>query len=149
MEKKGIEVVRTTSWSAGPGCHGGCGVLAYVKDGKLEKIEGDPEHPWNQGRLCARVLAMKQYVEHPKRLKKPLIRRGKRGEGKWEEVTWDFAYDFIEKDRNYWFRRWLCSCAFIHLSFKCSCQISNWYFNGNFYLDCPSGSYIQNISGRC
>jgi anaerobic selenocysteine-containing dehydrogenase len=98
MEKKGIEVVRTTSWSAGPGCHGGCGVLAYVKDGKLEKIEGDPEHPWNQGRLCARVLAMKQYVEHPKRLKKPLIRRGKRGEGKWEEVTWDFAYDFIEKE---------------------------------------------------
>lgn len=98
MDERDFQIIRTTSWSAGPGCHGGCGVLAYVKDGKLLKLEGDPEHPWNQGRLCARALAMKQYIEHPKRLRKPLIRKGKRGEGKYEEVSWDFAYDFIEKN---------------------------------------------------
>ncbi|MCX7856823.1 MAG: molybdopterin-dependent oxidoreductase [Deltaproteobacteria bacterium] len=97
MNQEGFHIIRTTTWSAGPGCHGGCGVIAYVKDGKLIKVEGDPDHPWNQGRLCARALAMKQYVYHPKRLKKPLVRKGQRGEGKWEEVSWDFAYDLIEK----------------------------------------------------
>ena len=67
MDEKETKVVRTTTWSAGPGCHGGCGVLAHIEDGKLVKIEGDPEHPWNQGRLCARALAMTQYIEHPQR----------------------------------------------------------------------------------
>ena len=33
--KEKLEIVRTTTWSAGPGCHGGCGVLAHIKDGKL------------------------------------------------------------------------------------------------------------------
>lgn len=37
METEDFEVIRTTTWSAGPGCHGGCGVLAHVQDGKLLK----------------------------------------------------------------------------------------------------------------
>lgn len=90
------KIVRTTTWSAGPGCHGGCGVLAHIKDNKLVKIEGDPDHPWNQGRLCARALAMTQYVENPARLRKPMKRMGERGEGKWQEISWDEAYDLIE-----------------------------------------------------
>lgn len=97
MMSKKVEIVRTTTWSAGPGCHGGCGVLAYIEDGKLKKIEGDPEHPWNQGRLCARALAMTQYIYHPNRLTSPLKRIGARGEGKWEEITWEEAFDLIEK----------------------------------------------------
>ncbi len=97
MKGKKVEIVRTTTWSAGPGCHGGCGVLAYIEDGKLKKIEGDPDHPWNQGRLCARALAMTQYIYHPNRLTSPLKRIGDRGEGKWEEITWEEAFDMIEK----------------------------------------------------
>jgi anaerobic selenocysteine-containing dehydrogenase len=97
MEDNGVRIVRTTAWSAGPGCHGGCGVLAHIKDGKLVKIEGDREHPWSQGRLCARVLAMTQYVDHSDRLRKPLKRAGERGEGKWQEISWDEAFDLIEK----------------------------------------------------
>src|SRR5271169_3920354 len=96
MKEKDVHIVRTTTWSAGPGCHGGCGVLAHIADGKLVKIEGDPDHPWNQGRLCARALAMTQYIDHPKRLKKPLKRAGARGEDKWEEISWDEAFDLIE-----------------------------------------------------
>lgn len=92
-----VKVMRTTSWSAGPGCHGTCGILAHIKDGKLVKIEGDESHPWNQGRLCARVLAMTQYVEHPDRLRQPLKRVGERGEGKWEAISWEEAFDTIEK----------------------------------------------------
>ena len=46
-------IVRTTTWSAGPGCHGGCGVLAYIEDGKLVKIEGDLPFPTELCMLCA------------------------------------------------------------------------------------------------
>ena len=95
-----IEVIKTTTWSAGPGCHGGCGVEAHIKNGKLVKIEGDPDHPWSQGRLCARALAMTQYIDHKDRLKKPLKRTGKRGEDKFEEISWDEAFDIIEEKMN-------------------------------------------------
>jgi anaerobic selenocysteine-containing dehydrogenase len=91
------KIARTTAWSAGAGCHGGCGVLAHIEDGRLVKIEGDPDHPWNQGRICARCLAMTKYVYHPDRLTKPLLRAGERGEGKWREITWDEAFDYIEE----------------------------------------------------
>jgi anaerobic selenocysteine-containing dehydrogenase len=92
-----LKIIPTTAWSPGPGCHGGCGVLAHVQNGKLIKIEGDPNHPWNQGRLCARALAMTQYVDHPDRLRHPLKRVGKRGEGKWEQISWEEALSLIEE----------------------------------------------------
>jgi anaerobic selenocysteine-containing dehydrogenase len=97
MPHNETKIVPTTAWSAGPGCHGGCGLLAHIKDGQLVKIEGNPDHPWNRGRLCARVLAMTQYTDHPDRLRYPLKRTGKRGEGKWERISWDEAFDTIEK----------------------------------------------------
>lgn len=96
MSGKELKVIRTTTWSAGPGCHGGCGVLAYVRDGKLIKVEGDPDHPWNQGRLCPRCLALTQYVYHPDRLKHPLKRVSEKGEGRWQRISWDEAFDIIE-----------------------------------------------------
>lgn len=95
-------VTRTTTWSA-PGCHDGCGVLYYTKDGKLEKVEGDPANPYNQGTLCMRCLEMPEFVNHPDRATKPLKRAGERGEDKWKEISWDEAYDIIEaKVREIW-----------------------------------------------
>lgn len=47
-----ITVFPTVTWSAGLGCHGGCGQKLYVQDGKLLKVEGDEDHPFNQGRSC-------------------------------------------------------------------------------------------------
>jgi anaerobic selenocysteine-containing dehydrogenase len=96
-KEKERKIVRTTTWSGGPGCHGGCGVLAHIEDGKLVKIEGNPEHPMNRGRLCSRCLAMTQYVYHPNRLKRPMKRVGERGEDKWKEISWEEAYDIIAK----------------------------------------------------
>ncbi len=93
-------VVTTTAWSPGPGCHGGCGVKLYVKDDKVVRVEGDDNHPWNHGRACPRLLAMTQYMYHPDRLMYPMKRVGKRGEGKFERITWDEAYDTIEKKWN-------------------------------------------------
>lgn len=97
MPEQSVQIIKTTTWSPGPGCHGNCGVLAHVKDGKVIKVEGDPDHPWNQGRLCPRCLAMTQYMYHPDRLKNPLKRVGERGENKWERISWDQAFDLIEK----------------------------------------------------
>jgi anaerobic selenocysteine-containing dehydrogenase len=94
MEK--VEIFPTVTWSAGPGCHGGCGQKLYVKDGRLIKVEGDEDHPWNQGRSCPRVLAMTQYTYHPDRITYPLKRAGKRGEGKFERISWDEAFDTCE-----------------------------------------------------
>ncbi|KUO77611.1 MAG: hypothetical protein APF81_25480 [Desulfosporosinus sp. BRH_c37] len=98
-QEKGMSVVRSISRSA-PGCHEGCGVLLYVKNGKLVKVEGDPNFPHNQGRLCPRCLAIPQVVYHPDRLKYPLKRAGKRGEGKWERITWEEAYETIASKWN-------------------------------------------------
>ncbi len=98
VKKKAEEkIVRTTTWSAGPGCHGGCGMKLYIRDGKLVRVEGDENNPWNQGRTCPRNLALTQYIYHPDRILYPMKRAGNRGEGKWERITWDEAYDTIEK----------------------------------------------------
>ncbi|MDH4292105.1 MAG: molybdopterin-dependent oxidoreductase, partial [Dehalococcoidia bacterium] len=77
------------------GCHGGCGVLVHVRDGVITKLEGDPDFPTNHGSMCSKGLAFKQLVYHPDRLKYPMKRAGKRGEGKWERITWDEALDTI------------------------------------------------------
>jgi len=93
---QGISVFPTTSWSAGAGCHGACGQKLYVKDGKLIKVEGDENASWNQGRACPRVLALKQYVYHPDRITTPLKRVGPRGQGRFEPISWDEAFDICE-----------------------------------------------------
>lgn len=92
-------VTRTTAWSA-PGCHEGCGVLCYVKDGKLEKVEGDPEHPFNEGRICPRCLTVPEVVNDPNRPQTPLKRDpSQRGNpDAWVSITWDEAYDLWESE---------------------------------------------------
>ncbi len=89
-------VTRTVPWS-GPGCHNQCGILVYSKDNQVVKVEGDPEIPFNEGRLCVRCLSLPKVVHSPYRLTDPLKRVGKRGEGKWEKIVWDEAYDIIEE----------------------------------------------------
>lgn len=95
-EEDGLKVTRTSAWS-GPGCHLGCGVLMYTDEaGRLVKVEGDPENPFNQGRLCVRCLAMPEVVHHDDKLSTPLKRaREDRGKDKWESISWDEAYDLI------------------------------------------------------
>ena len=95
-EEGDFTVTRGNAWS-GPGCHDGCGVLLYTdKNGKLVKVAGDPDNPFNQGRLCVRCLALPDLVNHPDRLQYPMKRVGARGEDKWERITWEEAYDTIE-----------------------------------------------------
>ena len=92
----GLHATRTSMWS-GPGCHEGCQLIFYTDDdGKLVKVEGDPNSPFNQGRLCMRCLELPQMVNNPRRLKYPMKRaKENRGQDKWERISWDEAYDVI------------------------------------------------------
>ncbi|MBO7701613.1 MAG: molybdopterin-dependent oxidoreductase [Eggerthellaceae bacterium] len=93
-----LTVTRTSAWS-GPGCHLGCGILLYTDaEGKLVKVEGDPENPFNKGRLCPRCLDMIESVYNSDRILFPMRRVGgreARGTDNWERITWDEAYDEI------------------------------------------------------
>ncbi|MBK9519441.1 MAG: molybdopterin-dependent oxidoreductase [Anaeromyxobacter sp.] len=72
-------------------CFWGCGVLAHVKDGRVTKITGNPAHPLSRGMLCPRGAGGTGLLYDPDRLQRPLLRRAKRGEDVFEEVSWDAA----------------------------------------------------------
>ncbi|MDR2492255.1 MAG: molybdopterin-dependent oxidoreductase [Coriobacteriales bacterium] len=76
-------------------CHTNCGVLAYVKDGEVLAVKGDPSHPVNKGGLCSRGNIALKHLNHPDRINRPLKRAGERGENKWETISWDQALDEI------------------------------------------------------
>jgi len=76
-------------------CLMGCGILVHLRHGKVEGVTGDPESPLNKGRLCPKGSASLERLYHPDRLKYPRRRLGKRGEGKWQRISWDEALDTI------------------------------------------------------
>jgi len=78
-------------------CHGGCGVLVHMKDGRVIRIEGDPQSPISRGTLCPKGMASVQLAYHPDRLLHPLKRKGAKGEGKWEKISWDEAYEILTR----------------------------------------------------
>ncbi|WP_165062336.1 molybdopterin-dependent oxidoreductase [Adlercreutzia sp. ZJ154] len=92
----GTCVTRSCAWSP-PGDHPvGCGVRLFVKDGKLVKVEGDPDHPVTKGRLCPRCLTLPEYLNHPDRILYPMKRnREDRGKDAWKRISWDEALDLI------------------------------------------------------
>src|SRR5262247_3323957 len=67
------------------------GKLGVTKMGLAKKLEGDPQHPINQGKLCTRGQAAIEITYHPDRVGHPLKRAGTRGDGKFEETSWDQA----------------------------------------------------------
>ncbi|RPI12742.1 MAG: nitrate reductase [Ignavibacteriae bacterium] len=81
-------------------CFWKCGAIAYLKDGKLWKIEGNPEDPLSKGRLCPRGTGGIGAHYDPDRLRSPLVRKNNRGQEEWVEVTWDEAFDVIAKKMN-------------------------------------------------
>jgi len=76
-------------------CFWKCGAIAYKKNGKLWKVEGNPADPLSRGRLCPRGSGGVGAHYDRDRLQAPLLRRGPRGAEEWAEVTWDEALGFI------------------------------------------------------
>ena len=99
--------IATWKPSVCPLCSAGCGVIARVMEGDAEvfrngqagvirmglakKLEGNPEDPISQGKLCARGQAGLQITYHPDRLDKPRKRSGERGSGQFVDISWDEA----------------------------------------------------------
>jgi anaerobic selenocysteine-containing dehydrogenase len=81
-------------------CEAACGLLAYVDKQTLEirKLEGNPHHPGSRGRNCAKGPATLNQIHDPERLLYPMRRKGPRGGGDWERVSWDHVLDtFAER----------------------------------------------------
>jgi thiosulfate reductase/polysulfide reductase chain A len=71
-----------------------CGLIAKVRNGRVVKLDGNPDHPHSKGHLCVRGQSGLMNTYDPDRVLTPLIRVGKRGEGKFRKATWAEALDF-------------------------------------------------------
>jgi anaerobic selenocysteine-containing dehydrogenase len=76
-------------------CPDTCALLVTVEDGVATEVKGDPDHPTTAGVLCTKVSRYVERTYHPDRLLHPLRRVGKKGEGKFERISWDEALDEI------------------------------------------------------
>ena len=72
-----------------PYCGVGCGQIVSAQDGRVINIEGDPDHPVNEGTLCSKGAALYQVANNERRLQKVLYRAP--GSDQWEEKSWDWA----------------------------------------------------------
>ena len=92
-QKKSYQIVPTICFN----CEAACGLLAYVdkEKGEVRKFEGNPLHPGSRGRNCAKGPATINQIKDPERLLYPMKRKGPRGSGEWERVSWEEALEDI------------------------------------------------------
>jgi anaerobic selenocysteine-containing dehydrogenase len=90
-KKRRYHLVPTTCFN----CESACGLVAYVdkETGKVQRFEGNPHHPGSRGRNCAKGPATINQINDPERILYPLKRKGPRGSGQWERVSWDRVLD--------------------------------------------------------
>ncbi len=91
--KRHYSIVPTTCFN----CESACGMLAYIdkETGRVRKFEGNPHHPGSRGRNCAKGPATINQIQDPERILYPLKRKGPRGSGQWERVSWNAVLDDI------------------------------------------------------
>jgi anaerobic selenocysteine-containing dehydrogenase len=81
-------------------CAAGCGLIVRVRDGKANKIEGNPLHPISRGKTCARGQAGLNALYNPDRIKHPLKRVGPPGSGQFEKIEWEAAIKLVADRMN-------------------------------------------------
>ena len=87
-----IQTIRT---ACAHDCPDQCSIVATVEDGRLLKLQGDPDHPFTAGFLCAKVNREHELVHSPERVLRPLKRTGPKGAGRFAPISWDEALDEI------------------------------------------------------
>ncbi len=87
------EIKKTTCYM----CACRCGIRAHLRDGELVYIDGNPEHPLNQGVICAKGSAGIMKQKSPARITKPLLRKkgSDRGSGEFDEISWEQAFELL------------------------------------------------------
>jgi formate dehydrogenase major subunit len=98
-----LKIARTTETrSTCPYCSVSCGVIIHTLGDKSRNVkpvvvhvEGDPDHPINQGALCPKGITLKQNIVNDRRLTKVMYRAP--GSDHWEEKSWDWAIDRIAR----------------------------------------------------
>ncbi len=90
-DKEGVTIRR----NACQVCYCDCGMLTYMKGGRVIKVEGDPENPHNRGALCAQGRSARQMLYNPNRLRYPMRKVAKGGGFEFERITWDETLDTI------------------------------------------------------
>lgn len=86
-------VERVMHKTACHGCTNCCPVRVYTEDGRVVKIEGDPDGPLKKGGVCLKCLSQIQTVYSPRHVLHPMKRVGERGENRWEAISWEEAVD--------------------------------------------------------
>ncbi len=89
-------------------CEAMCGIAIELHGDRITAIRGDDDDPFSQGHVCPKAVAIADIHDDPDRLRRPVVREGKRGDpdARWREVSWDEALDraargFIEVRRSY------------------------------------------------
>jgi anaerobic selenocysteine-containing dehydrogenase len=72
-----------------------CSLIAHVEDGKVVRVQGDPDHPYTAGFACGKVNRDADLVNSPERVLSPLKRSGPKGSGQFKPIAWDEALDEI------------------------------------------------------
>ena len=97
IKKQGpaTEIKKTTCYM----CACRCGIRAHLRDGELVYIDGNPEHPLNQGVICAKGASGIMKQKSPARITQPLLRKvgSNRGDGDFEPISWERAFDILTK----------------------------------------------------
>lgn len=92
-DKDEVKIVKTCCRA----CIHNCGVLAHVRNGRVVKLEGNPEYPMTKGAMCLKGLSGINALYHPNRNKYPMIRVGSKDENKWKRISWEEAIDTIAR----------------------------------------------------
>jgi anaerobic selenocysteine-containing dehydrogenase len=87
-----VETIRTV---CAHDCPDMCSLIAHVENGRVTKLEGDPDQPFTAGFACAKVTRDVELVHSPQRLTTPLRRTGRKGAGEFAPISWDAALDEI------------------------------------------------------
>ncbi len=139
-------------------CPASCGILGHLEYGKVVKISGNPLDPNSRGRLCAKGVAGLNQLYHPERILYPLKRTGRRGEGRWKQITWEDAFREIvfrlkalqaeRKNHDFIIRNtWDLSSNEVAERFASAFGSSTTFLHA--ILDSPNGEFaIQEISGH-